>query len=639
MTNFKQMKTIIQLFQESVQKHNSNPFLWEKVNGKYKSSSYHQVQQEVLDLAAGLLNLGINKGDRIALLSEGRKTWIVSELGILYTGAINVPLSIKLDTHNELKFRLIHSEARIIIVSSNYLEKIRSIESELSFVDHIIVMDDYPEIKGKELYLNRIKEKGKILRQTGHTNIQHIFNSITPQDYANISYTSGTTADPKGIILSHLNYTTNVLQADSLMNIPSHYKTLLILPWDHSFAHTAGIYSFILNGASIAAVAQGKSPMEAIRNIPVNIKDICPDMLFSVPALAKNLKANIEKEIRNKGPKAEKLFQKALQVAYRYNGNGWDKGKGSRKFLKPLYKFYDKILFSKIRKNFGGKLKFFIGGGALLDVELQRFFYAIGIPMLQGYGLSEASPIISSNALNRHKLGSSGSPVKNMIIKICDDKGQELPQGEKGEIVIKGDNVMVGYWKNAKATTETIQDGWLHTSDLGYIDSDGFLYVLGRFKSLLISNDGEKFSPEGIEEAFVDQSPFLDQCLLYNNQNPHTIALLVPNKGALRAFLKKKELDTHTKQGQDEILKLLQSQINDYRKGGRYQDMFPHRWLPTAVAILPEGFTEENKLMNSTMKVVRDKVLSHYKEYVDYLYTPQGKDFFNEKNRQTIRQF
>ncbi|MFA8433175.1 MAG: long-chain fatty acid--CoA ligase [Marinifilaceae bacterium] len=635
-TNDQQMKTIIELFEESVKKYGSNPFLWEKVDGNYTSTTYKDLQQQVQLFAAGLHSLGIEKGDRIGLLSEGRNAWVLSELGILYAGAVNVPLSVKLDAHNELKFRLEHSEARMIIVSGNHLEKIRSIKAQLPNLEFVVILDEDCELQDKEYHISFISQMGKELLENNSTSFQDIWQNIAPDDYANISYTSGTTADPKGIILTHNNYTSNVLQADSLMNIPQQFKTLLILPWDHSFAHTAGIYSFMLNGASIAAVQSGKSPMEALKNIPANIKEIQPDLILSVPALAKNFRKNIEKGIKAKGPKVEKLFQKALQVAYRYNGLGWDKGKGTRKLLLPIYKFYDKILFSKIRENFGGNLKFFIGGGALLDIELQKFFYAIGIPMLQGYGLSEASPIISSNAYHKHKLGSSGFLVQNMDCKICDDEGNSLPSGEKGEIVIRGGNVMLGYWKNEKATAETIRDGWLHTGDMGYIDKDGFLYVLGRFKSLLIANDGEKFSPEGIEEAFVDQSPYMDQCILYNNQNPYTIAMVVPNKGAIQAYLREKNISDDPEASQNAALELLQNELDQYKPGGKYQDMFPHRWLPTAIAILPEAFTEENRLLNSTMKVVRDRVITHFKEHVDYLYTPAGKNFFNEMNRDTI---
>jgi len=633
------METIIQLFENSVELYPNNPFLWEKTDGDYTSQSYKELQTEVHLLAAGLYAMGIKKEDRIGLLSEGRNAWVLSELGILYTGAVNVPLSIKLDAQNELKFRLQHSESKLVIVSKNHLSKIREIKDDLDLIEQIIVIDNDVVLESKEIYLSSVIKFGQNLPDTDRKKLIKLWSLIESNDNANISYTSGTTADPKGIILSHNNYTSNVIQASSLMDIPEHFKTLLILPWDHSFAHTAGIYSFMLKGASIASVQQGKSPMEALKNIPNNIKEIKPDILLSVPALAKNFKKNIEKGIKAKGPKAELLFNKALNVAYRYNGIGMDKGKGTRKFLKPIYKFYDKILFSKIRANFGGNLKFFVGGGALLDIELQRFFYAIGIPMYQGYGLSEASPIISSNAHHHHKLGSSGFLVENMDFKICDALGKPLAAGKKGEIVIKGGNVMKGYWKNDKASAETIKNDWLHTGDMGHIDEDGFLYVSGRFKSLLIANDGEKFSPEGIEEAFVDQSPYIDQCILYNNQDPYTIAMLVPNKSAIQSYLKKQGLSSKNDDGQVKALKLLQSELNAYKTGGKYQDMFPQRWMPTAVAILPEAFTEENKLVNSTMKVVRDKVITYFKSYVDYLYTPGGKNFLNAENKKTIQKF
>ena len=631
------MNTIIQLFEESVKKFGSNPYLWEKNSDKYEPLSYQDLHKDVKHLAAGLYALEIDKGDRIGLLSEGRNAWVLSELGILFTGAVNVPLSVKLDAQNELKFRLIHSESRFVIVSKNHLEKIRLIKDQIETLEKVIVIDDDADLIGDEVYLSDIINLGSILADEDQKKLNKIQQEIQADDNANISYTSGTTADPKGIILTHNNYTSNVIQSSSLMHIPETYKTLLILPWDHSFAHTAGIYSFMLKGASIAAVQQGKSPMEALKNIPANIKEIKPDILMSVPALAKNFKKNIEKGIKAKGPKVEKLFNKGLQLAYKYNGYGWDKGKGTRLFLKPMYKFYDKILFSKVRENFGGNLKFFVGGGALLDIELQRFFYAIGIPMYQGYGLSEASPIISSNAHHKHKLGSSGFLVSDMDLKIADDEGNSKPVGEKGEIVIKGGNVMKGYWKNDKASAETLRDGWLHTGDMGYMDKDGFLHVLGRFKSLLIANDGEKFSPEGIEEAFVDQSQYMDQCILYNNQDPYTIALIVPNKAAILAHLRNLKLDANSEEGQKAALDLLQAELNEYRPGGKYEDMFPHRWLPTAVGILPEGFTEENKLLNSTMKVVRDKVVSYFKEYVDYLYSPKGKNFTNIKNKESIK--
>jgi long-chain acyl-CoA synthetase len=294
------------------------------------------------------------------------------------------------------------------------------------------------------------------------------------------------------------------------------------------------------------------------------------------------------------------------------------------------------ILFSKVRQAFGGRLEFFIGGGALLDIDLQRFFYAIGIPMYQGYGLTEAAPTISANNPAKHKMGSSGPVARYMEIKICDDDGNEVPIGEKGEIVIKGDNVMAGYWKNPEATAETIRNGWLYTGDLGYMDEDGFLYLLGRFKSLLIGDDGEKFSPEGIEEAIVQQSKFIEQCMLFNNQNAYTTALIYPNVQAIRSWMTTHPLQASSPDLKREIIQLIEHQIDQFLAGGKFENMFPHRWLPSTFSLISEGFTEDNRQINSLMKIVRPKIIEFYQERIQFMYTPQGKNIHNEQNLKTL---
>lgn len=482
-----------------------------------------------------------------------------------------------------------------------------------------------------------VRKMGEEYLANNHDKFMDRVKSIGPDDYVNISYTSGTTADPKAIILSHRNYTANIEQTLTLMDVPEWWTTLLILPWDHSFAHTVGIYIMMATGASLAAVQSGKSYLDSLKHIPENIREIKPVFLLSAPALAKNFRKGIEKGIKDKGPVIEKLFMHALKIAYTYNGIGWDKGKGFRIFLKPLYKLYDVILFSKIRESFGGRLKFFFGGAALLDIELQKFFSAIGIPMLQGYGLSEASPVISGNVEKRYKLGSSGFLVKNLDLKICDEDGKALSVGEKGEIVIRGENVMKGYWKNERATRETLRDGWLYTGDMGYMDEDGFLYVLGRFKSLLISDDGEKYSPEGIEETITDRSPFIDQMMLYNNQNKYTTALLVPNGDALGRWAKNKNIDLANSKGLEAVLFELDSVIDQYRTGGSYDDLFPSRWLPAAIAILNEPFNADNKQLNSLGKMVRAKIVERHRDKLDNLYTPEAKNIINPANLSAIK--
>ncbi len=632
------MKTIIELFETAVATYPENIYLWEKKNGKYQGTTYTQTREQVLKLAAGLVAIGLKKGDRAGLVSDGRNDWIISELGMLYAGGVNVPLSIRLDK-NELTFRLKHSGSKFVFVSGAHASKVDAVRDNLPELEKVIYIDGKENPGENDMNYQDLLEKGEAYLKTNQNTVDSIWKTIQPNDLANISYTSGTTADPKGIMLSHLNYAANVVQSNTLMDLKAEWKTLAILPWDHAFAHTACLYVFMYKGASVASVELGKTPMETLKNIPQNIKEIKPDLMMSVPAFSKTFRKNIEGQIRKKGETTYKLFQFALKVAYAHNGLGYNRGKGWRFLLKPMLTVFDSILFKKIKEGFGGNLKFFIGGGALLDVELQRFFYAIGIPVCQGYGLTEAAPVISSNSLKDIKFGSSGVLAKYLDLKILDDEGNEMPLGQKGEIVIKGDNVMLGYWNNPTATAETVKNGWLHTGDMGYMDDDGFLHVLGRFKSLLIGNDGEKYSPEGIEEAIVDQSPFIQQAVLYNNQNAYTSGMLVPDIEAINREIKKQGLTPGSKDGNQASLAILLKEINEYKKGGKYEEMFPERWLPATIVVLPEAFTQENGLLNATMKMVRGKINEYFAKELEFLYTAEAKNFKNPINLEAIKKW
>ncbi|MCA1802192.1 MAG: AMP-binding protein, partial [Rhodothermaceae bacterium] len=369
------MKTIIDLFEENVSAWRDNPYMWEKKEGAYRPTTYGQTKELVYEFGAGLMALGFGPGDRIALLSEGRNDWVVSELGILYNGAINVPLSVKL-TPVELQFRLFHSGARAIIISGVQAAKIAGIRENLPDLKTVIYLDEPEVAKGSppaggeaaegmaaakdakiaashsedEYTMARVMKAGRAFLEKSSDAFEARKKSVKGHDAANISYTSGTSADPKGIILTHRNYTANVEQALTLMHIPPEFKTLLILPLDHSFAHTAGIYSFMAKGASIGFVQAGKTPMETLRNIPENIKELKPDLLMSVPALAKNFRKGIETAVRAKGPKVEKLYFEALSTAYEYNREGYNKKKWDLYSRTKLFLF-DKLLFKKIRAN------------------------------------------------------------------------------------------------------------------------------------------------------------------------------------------------------------------------------------------------------------------------------------------------
>lgn len=632
------MKTIIELFETAVLKYPDNIYLWEKKGGKYEGTTYSETRRKVLNLAAGLVDLGFKKGDRAALVADGRNDWIISELGMLYAGGANVPLSIRLET-SEVAFRLKHSGTKIIFVSKLHAQKIEEIRGELPDLEKVVFIDGKENPGKNDIIYRDLMNRGEKLRETNAEVYDAIWKNIQPRDLANISYTSGTTADPKGIMLSHLNYAANVVQSNGLLDLHTSWKTLAILPWDHAFAHTTCLYVFMYKGASIASVEIGNSPLETLKNIPKNIKEVQPHIMMSVPAYSKTFRKNIEAGIRAKGETLYKVFQFALKVAYKYNGMGYDKGKGFRFLLKPLLSVFNAILFKKIQEGFGGNLLFFVGGGAILDTEMQQFFYAIGLPICQGYGLTEASPVISSNVPECVKFGSSGKPVKNMELKIVDGEGNNLSQGEKGEICIYGDNVMLGYWNNPTATAETIKNGWLHTGDMGYVDKDGFLYVLGRFKSLLIGNDGEKYSPEGIEDAILIHSPHIQQVMLHNNQNPYTVGMIVPDMEVINRELKHRGIEKGTDDGNKESLKLIQNDINQFKKGGKHEGLFPERWLPTAIAVLPSAFTADNKMLNAMLKMVRGKINEHYSKELDFLYTPQSKNIENDMNLKAIKKW
>ena len=631
----KERLTIIDFVEKYVAKYSDNPYFWEKNldTNVWEPTTYKETLEKAKRIAAGLMALGVQKGDKVSYLSEGRDMWVIGEIGVLYAGAVNVPLSIKLGEKNDLVFRVKHSDSKYVITSKFQLPKIRAILPECPMVEKVIVFDEVPDKQENEIYISEIMEMGDEFLAKNEDMFVKRYSSIDPDDYANISYTSGTTADPKGILLTHRNYTANVEQAHSVIGVDETDKMLIIIPLDHCFAHVAGMYTMMSYGASFGTVPSGKSGKEALRNISPSIQELKPNVMLSVPTLAKNFKKSIEGTIARKGKFVEKLYNFALRNAIAYNKEGYNKGTEFVDiFRKPLMLLFDKIIFKAVREGLGGQMKFFVGGGALLDIDLQRYYYAIGIPMYQGYGLSEATPIISANSPARHIFGSSGKVVQPMEIKILDADGVEQPFGSKGEICIKGENVMAGYWKNPKSTADTIVDGWLHTGDMGYMRDAEMLYVVGRFKSLLIAADGEKYSPEGIEENLVESSKYIDGAILHNSQDPYTIALITPNKEALKAYAKGLGLDPSTREAKEKMLELLQDEVNMYRKGGRLYGAFPERWLPAAVCVLPEPWTEQNHFLNSSMKVVRGRVEEAYKENMAYAYTPEGKNIINEMN-------
>ena len=634
--------TIIDFVEKYTGIYGGDTFLREKSGDVWTETSYDKTRTESRILAAGFISMGLKKGDKVSLISEGRNQWIFTELGILYAGGVNVPLSFKLESDNDLSFRINHSDSRFVVASESQIEKVRRVLPQCGGVEKVIVIDDIP-LKEGEMHLSGLRDMGVKFLMDNPGKLEERMASVGPDDYANISYTSGTTADPKGILLTHRNYTANVEQCNSVIGIERGWVMLIILPLDHCFAHVAGFYYMMCNGGSIATVPGGKNAVTMLKNIPVAIREVRPHVMLSVPAISRNFRKNIESGIRAKGAFVRKLYDFALVNAVKYNREYWNMGKPFitqwwRGILKSVL---DSLVFKAVRENFGGRFKFFVGGGALLDIELQRYFCAIGMPVFQGYGLSEATPVICSNSGGRGnaRFGSSGRTVKPMDIKICDENGVEVPDGVTGEIVIRGENVMAGYWKNPEATAKTIVDGWLFTGDRGYIcrEDRRFLYVTGRFKSLLISSDGEKYSPEGFEDSLADSSKYIDSSVLYNNQSPYTVVIVVPSKTLLQDAVKKAGLDPDSEEGRKAQLDILQGEVDSYRTGGRHGGLYPEKWLPAAIIVADEPFTEMNGMLNSTSKMVRRNVEKHYADRIRFAMTPEGKLLYNEKNLASLQ--
>lgn len=635
----KERPSIIDFINHYVDLYENDPYLYEKVGNEWKATTFGQVKEMAQRIAGGLMALGVEKDDKISYLAEGRNLWIIGEFGLMYAGGISVPLSIKLSESRDLLFRIKHSDSKFIITTALQLPKVRKVIAELPLVHKIILLDDIQDKQANEVNFSDLLALGDEYRKEHQAELDARSASVQPDDLATICYTSGTTSDPKGVMLTHRNYTANVEQARSVIGVDKGDRMLIILPMDHCFAHVAGIYVMMSYGGCIGTVPSGKTGAATLRNIPVAISEFKPNVMLSVPSLAKNFKAKLESGVKASGKFAYSLYEWGLKLAISYNKEGYNKGGFCQLWKKPFICLIDKLIFSKLRQGMGGELHFFVGGGALLDIDLQRYFYAIGMPMYQGYGLSEATPIISANAEAKHILGSSGKVVKPMEIKIMDEEGHELPYGQKGEIVIYGENVMAGYWKNPEATADTIRDGWLHTGDMGYMRDSEMLYVVGRFKSLLIAADGEKYSPEGIEENMAENSKYINDILLHNNQDAYTIGLVVPNVDALKAYAKEQrpDIDPGSDEAKHLMLEKIHQEVAEYRKGGRFAGIFPERWIPSVLCILPEPFTEQNGMMNSTMKVVRGKVEKAYRNFIDLAYDGEKKDELEALNKESLK--
>ncbi|MCF7928347.1 MAG: AMP-binding protein [Spirochaetales bacterium] len=640
-------RTILALLDEAAQNFPDESFVARKTDEGWVETRFPEVRSRARALAASFVVQGIKEGDRIAILSEGSPEWVIGEMGILTAGCVSVPLSIKLMAE-EIPFRLNHSESKVLLTSVNLMPKVLSVKDKFEHEVMIVCLDPKSEESEKMVsehnlktgtdfyYFQDLLDQGSEADFETAAEVGRRSEAVDENTIVTISYTSGTTGNPKGIMLTHANYFVNSEDAIEMFEVPpKEYSTLLILPCDHSFAHTVGIFSALRRGISLYFVDARGGSLAILRNIPVNIRETDPVFLLTVPSLSGNFMKKIRQGVEEKGGFASWLFHTGLKAGIRYHGDGFRRPSFFIRAVNLIpYRIGEALVFKKIRKIFGNRLSFFVGGGALLEIKQQEFFNAIGIPVFQGYGLTEAAPIISSNTPSVHKFGTSGRIAPSVECRILDEEGSDCPAGVRGEIVIRGENMMAGYFRNEKATAETIRDGWLYTGDLGYMDEDGFLNVVGREKALLISSDGEKYSPEEIEEAITATSPLIDQVMLYNDHRKYTTALVVLDEQAVAGLVGDEKITDPAK-----LLEKIRDSLYAFRNDPNYQGRFPSLWIPHTFSILPEPFTEENRMINSTMKMVRYKIVEAFEEELDFLYSNEGYNWQNQRNIERLKKF
>lgn len=641
------MRTVIDLLHEGVKNYGEMPYLGQKDSEAYSTYSFVRTDALSRDLAAGFLLRGLGRGDNVAILSEGSAAWVIGEFAVLKAGGASVPLSTKL-SGEEILFRLDHSEARGLLVSENNFPKFAEILDRLSRRPLVVCLSPRTPTfveavartslrEGEDLFFyDELLASGRdALGGAGGPDLarrlEEIEAALKPEDTVTICYTSGTTGNPKGIMLSHRNYLHNAVQSALLFDLRAGWKTLIMLPLDHSFAHTVGIYIFLHKGLCMYFVDARGGPVAALRNLPKNLLEVNPDFLLTVPALSGNFMKKMVQGVAAKGAFVNGIFQRGLRAGIARAGDGFHR--------QPLHvrlaAFFpwalaELLVFPKLRRIFGRDIKFCVGGGALLEIKQQEFFNALGVPIYQGYGLTENSPIICSNAPRRHKFGTSGAIIPGLEVRIMVDDGSECRPGEIGQIVTAGASVMEGYYKNPEATAQTIREGCLWSGDLGFMDEDGFLVVTGREKALLIAADGEKYSPETIEEAVINTSRFVHQIMAHNEQCKFTAALVTVDAEALAAAL------PGGKAPADRVIALIRDDLLSFREAAEYGTI-PVQWRPASFALIPAPFDEAGGLINSTLKLVRHKVRDRYQDRIDEVYASASADPFTEGNRAAVR--
>ncbi len=589
--------TLHNRFLNCVARYGEETALKYKQGGAYHDISWRTFGESVRHVALGLSKLGVVRGDRVAILSENRPEWPISDLAILSEGAITVPIY-QTNTARQVAYILNNAEAKVAIVSTaEQLQKIKEAGSDLTFLEKVVVMDRVSD--GDVIPFDLLRQMGKELHeQQPDLFQQHVVRAVT-SDTATIIYTSGTTGDPKGVMLTHGNILFNCDAAPSVVPLSHEDMSLSFLPLSHVFERTVGQFLLIFNGVTIAYA-------ESVDTVAENMGEVRPTLMISVPRLYEKMQARVLDKVKEGPAIRQKIFFWGIGVGrklmpYRLAG------KGGPLLLRLGYAVAERLVFSKIKERLGGRLRYFISGGAPLSQEIAEFFYAAGVTIVEGYGLTETSPVITANRYDRIRFGTIGVPLDGVEVKIAED----------GEILTRSPSVMKGYFRNEQATRDAIdEEGWFHTGDVGVIDEDRFVTITDRKKDIIVTSGGKNVSPQNIE-IILTMDPYISQVVVYGDRRKYLTALVVPEFEKLVQEMKVKGFQPASNKELVEdprAYAFMMARVEALQKDlARYEKI-------KKIALLDQELTQENGEITPTMKVRRKTITAKYGALLDSLY-------------------
>jgi long-chain acyl-CoA synthetase len=601
--------TLNQLFFDAVSKYNRPDALQVKVGGSYRPISHSEVADRVRRAARGLTSLGVRRGDRVAILSENRPEWAIADFACLTVGLTDVPIYPTLPA-DQISYMLKDSGAVAIFVSNKIqAEKIREIRSLLPALKTVIGFDEVPGLTN--LSMADLEKRGSQgdNKETMATYREDAL-TVKPDDLATIIYTSGTTGEPKGVMLSHDNIFSNVQASRKAIPFEGRDTGLSFLPLSHIFERMAGHYLMFATGTSIAYA-------ESIDTVAANMVEVRPTLVLSVPRLYEKMYARILETALTGGFLKKKIFFWARGVADRWATEKLA-GREPGGLVALQYSIAQKLVFSKLKARTGGRLRYFVSGGAPLSADINKFFYAAGLEILEGYGLTETSPVIAVNTPANFRIGTVGKLIEGAEVKIADD----------GEILTRGPNVMKGYYNKPDATREAIEpDGWFHTGDIGELN-DGFLAITDRKKDLIVTAGGKKVAPQPLENK-VKTNKYVAQAVMIGDKRKFPSILIVPNFDQLERWAAKRNI-IWTDRAQ--LLRMPTIQAKMEKEVARELEGAAHFELPKKIGLLEHDFSIEGGELTPTQKVKRRAIDKHYKALIDSLYEEAEKSGFTDQH-------